>query len=488
MGIRHVYLGGTSITGTEVYINQSSWSVSENLGSKSTFSFKIEDLNGAALDGGTEVTFYDGTTYIWGGSVSSISDYSPGTGRIVYDVEAVDYNELVERCLVIKAFVNYTIEDMVEYLIDNFFTDYDITAGTISAATEINRVPFNYKYGHSCLNHLQGFGNYVWNINKDKELDFNLIGYATSGTTITDALLTTTIDNFKRNRSMQNYRNRQYVKGSDRLSILQEHKTPTPTPNSSNREFFTKYRIALEPTIEVKIGAGAWTEQTVGVRGLQENEDKQWWWSYGSSQITHDEGETVLTASDSIRVTYYGLIPLIIIAQDSTEVASRGYYDAFDYNGNLQDTTDAFRYGQNLLDKYANTADNFTFDTYTKLFEIGEQVPVSMSTLRTIDETFLVKSCSWRPRGINAITYSYTIIDSPNVGGWEEFFENLIQATRITVEDDEVIIYTKLVEETIDLAGEYTITMLTPLPPDVDLTPAVDLTPGTIDDTDTVSD
>ena len=488
MGIRHVYLGGTSITGTEVQISHNSWSIQENIGSKSTFSFKIEDLNGASLDGGTEVTFYDDTTYLWGGSVKDISDYSEGVGRLAYDVVAEDYNELVERIQVVKGFVNYSIEDMVNYMIDNFFATYGITAGNISATTVINKVPFNYKYGHTCLNHLQKFGNYVWNINKDKELSFNLIGTDVSGTEINDASLTTTINEFKRNRSMNNYRNRQYVKGSDRLSITQYRKTPTPTPNSSHREFFVKYRLGLEPSIETNRAGAGWVSESVGVKGLQDGDSKQWWWSYGSTQITHDENETVLTASDAIRVTYFGLIPLIVIAQDSDEIAERGYYDAYDYNGNLQDTIDAFTYSQNLLEKYANTADDFTFNTQTKMYEIGEQVPVLMSSLRTIDENFLVKSCTWTPRGINAIKYDYSIIDSPNVGGWEDFFENLVEASRINLDDNEIVIYSKLEQETLTLSGEYTISYISPIYPATNLYPAANLYPGTVTDTDTISD
>lgn len=487
MAIRHVFLGGTSVTGTEIQINQDSWSVQESLTSKSIFTFKIEDLNGATLDGGTEVTFYDGTTYIWGGSVSKISDASTGIGRVVYDVEAVDYNELIERTLVVKGFVNYSIEDMVNYIIDNFFASYGITAGTISASTIINRCPFNYVNGHSALNHLQGFGNYIWNINKDKELNFNLIGYVTSGTTITDASLASTINNFKRNRSMQNYRNRQYVKGTDRVSIIQTQKTPTPTPNSSHREFFVKYRIALEPQIEINRGSG-WIIQTVGVKGLQDNEEHQWWWSYGSAQITHDENETVLSATDQIRVTYYGLIPLIVIAQDNSEITSRGYYDAYDYNKNVLDTVDGFRYGQNLLERYANTADTVTFHTYSKLFEIGEQVPILMTALRNIDETFLTKSCSWFPMGIGQIQYDYELIDSPNIGGWEDYFEKLTEAIKINVDDNEIIIYSHKVSESITISGEYSIQYVTPLYPDVDEYPSDTKYPGTVTWSTTVSD
>lgn len=488
MGFRHVYLGGTKDTGTEIQIEQDTWTLEESLGSKSIFTFNIKDLNGATLTSGVQVTFYEDTTLLWGGYVKKIFDESPGAGVIFYNITAQDYNELLERVLVVKGFVNETIEDMVTYLINNFFTSYGITAGTIDAPVTINKVPYPYVYGHSALNHLQGFGNYVWNVDKNKQLSFQQIGYSVSSTPINDASLTTTINNFRRTRDLNNYRNRQYVKGKDRLSVLQYQKTPTPTPNSSHREFFTKYKIGKEPMIEVNLAGAGWVIQTVGLKGLDEGEENQWWWEYGSSQITHDENETVLTSSDAIRVTYNGLIPLIIVVQDTAEVTSRGYYDAYDYNGKVEDLTDAFKYGHQLLEKYCNEADTIQYTMYTKAYEPGEQVPVSMSTLRSISETFLVKGCSWRPRSINAITYDYEILDSPNVGGWETFFENLFQATRINVETDEVVIYVKDLDETITLDGQYSIDEITGLPPTATLTPAVDLTPGTVTDSFTVND
>ena len=487
MGIRHVYLGGNKDTGTEVQIEQNTWSVNESVGAKSTFSFNIKDLNGATIDAGTEVTFYEDTTFLWGGYIKDLDDYSPGVGRLEYNVVATDYNELVERILIVKGFSNYTITEMVTYLIDNFFASYGITAGTITPTTIINKVPFSYVYGNSALNHLKSFGNYIWNVNKNKQLSFQIIGYSISSTPIVDSSLTSIINNFRRKRTMENYRNRQYVKGPGRLSVVQSQKKPTPPPDSSSREFFVKYKIGLEPLIEVNTGSG-WVVQDVGVRGLDEGESKQWWWSYGSSQLTHDENESVLTATDQIRVTYYGLIPLIIVAHDTNEISSRGYYDAYEYNSKIENLTDALLYGNNLLEKYANTADTFTYRMYNKTYEPGEQVLVNMSDLRTVYEYFLIKSCTWTPRSVNAITYDYEILDSPNTGGWEDFFKNIIEATKISVDTDEIVVYVHDVYETISQAGEYTFYEITPLTPATDLYPAVDLYPSTITDTDTVND
>ena len=486
MGIRHVYINGTNLTGDEVFMEQNTWNVVENLGSKSIFNCVLKDVNGITINLGDEIRLYDGTTYIWGGSIKECPDKELEIGVLTYYVRAEDFNELLERPLIIKGFVETSIEDMVKYIIAEFLTSYGITEGVISATTVINRTPFNYVFAHSALNQLQSYGNYVWNVNKDKQLSFQTIGYAINPTPITDNSLKTNIFNFARTRTLDNYRNRQYTKGTDRLSVLQTNITPTPTPNSSNREFFIKYKLALEPVIEVNRGTG-WIAQEVGIRGLHDNQPNQWWWSYGSSQISHDEDEAVLTATDQIRVTYYGLIPLIVIAQKSSEVTLRGYYDAYSYNGNISDIIDGFRYSYNLLDKYANEADTISFRMYSKIYDVGEQVHIS-NTIRNIAEYFLVKSCTWTARGINEINYDYHVLDGTDLGGWEDFFKNLIEASKININDEEIVIYTKQDTDDIILDGLFDMTLITPLYPSLTLYPSLVLTPGTIDSTDSVSD
>lgn len=484
MGIRHVY-----IDGEEVGIEANSWSVTESAGNKSRFNFVIKEIRSATIYLGAEVTFYDDTTYLWGGHIKSCPDLEEEIGVLFYQVTAEDYNEIPERIIIAKGFVDETIENMVKYIVDNFLADYGITQGTIESTTVINRVPLNYIFAHSALNHLAGFGNYVWWIDKYKALHFRLIGYEINSNTITDSYLAENLAKVRRDRTLQDYRNRQYVKGSDRLSVQQVQKTPTPTPNSSNREFFVKYKLALEPVIEVNRAGAGWVEETVGVRGLHEGSGAQWWWSYGSSQISHDEDQTVLTASDAIRVTYYGLIPLITVTQKTSEVTLRGYYDAYCYNGKLEDSIDAFKYSYNLLEKYANEADTFDFIIYEKTYNVTEQVLVQ-NTLRGIDEYFLIKGCTWSPRSVDQITYTYSLLDGTNLGGWEDFFKNLVEATEIELDDNEIIIVTKPIAEEITLAGQYEIYSSTPLYPSNTLYPSDTRYPneGTISNVGSISD
>lgn len=481
MGLRHLYVDGDKDTGIEVQIGQYSWNINQSLNSKSTFSCTIEDVNGATITSGLEINFYDDTTHIWGGTIIKIDDVAKKINRLQYTIQADDFNELLERKLVFKAFTDFTIAEMVEYLIDEFFSDYGITAGTIEGSTIVNICKLPYVYGHEALNTIANFGSYFWNIDKDKQLHFRTIGYETSSNTITDSTLTSTINNVRRTRDLTNYRNYQYIKGKDRLSIVQNQKTPTPSCDGSNREFFVKYKIAKEPTIQIyRDSDSTWHNQEVGIKSLQgEDSTFNWWWQYGSTQITHNEDDTVLGSDDAIRVTYQGLIPLIVVAQDASEIALRGQYDAYKYNKYVEDIADALKYARNLLSKYANEADTYNFQSIQNDYDLGTLVPVT-DTLRNIDESFLVKSVSMSARGINDIWYEYELLDGTNLGGWEEYFKKIEEPSKITQDDTETIVYIKSITEDITLSGEYNISRYTPLHPSVTLYPSLTLYPGTL--------
>ena len=84
MGLRHLYIDGTDETGTEIFMDQYNWSITENAGSKSTFNFVISDTNGATINTGKEVRLYEDDTYLWGGYITGLIDESRDINEIKY--------------------------------------------------------------------------------------------------------------------------------------------------------------------------------------------------------------------------------------------------------------------------------------------------------------------------------------------------------------------------------------------------------------------
>jgi hypothetical protein len=484
MGIRHVYVGGDSSTGTEVDIQQDNWMVEERLNYRSKFNLTIVNNNGANIDPLIEIYLYDDTTKLWGGIIMEVNDYRPGLHtNLFYTCACQDFSELVSRPVISKDYntTNQSIGDVVSNLITSYFSTYGVKLGNIIAETKLNKATFVYKRGDLCLDWLKDLGNFVWYIDCDKKLHFHSVGYLTTTTQLANE------NNFRKNRSARNYRNVQYVKGRKRiLDTEQVNKSVTPAPDGTSREFFTKYGIAKEPTIQVNRGSG-WVTQTVGLKGLVT--DKQFYWNYGDTQLTHDENETVLSDStDEIRVTYYGLIPLIVAYSNASEVAAHGEIHHYVYNDDVEDSSDALNYAAKLIEKYANDADTVNFTLQNKTYDIGYQFPIVKSSPWNINETYLVENIKWKPRGVNEIDYTYTCPDGAALGGWEDFFKQLIQPDKVDIEEEEIVIVLHDITETHGQDGSYGITYLTPLYPSNSQNPGLALFPGTISSTETIND
>ena len=480
MGLRHLYIGGTggtgvTPTGTEVQIGKQ-WTLNQRINNKDTFTFTIEDDNSATIEPLVEIYFYDDTTYIWGGVIKTVDIEKTSINRAVYSVKAEDFTCLTERPLVIRSYENQSISNIIDSLITTYFSSYGISEGTNTITTVIKLISFNYEKGDNVLNQLKNFGNFQWNVNKDKELNFTLITSTTSTTTLDNEL------SLKKSLSADNYRNVQYAKGKKKRTSINSEKTPTPKPDGKTREFFTNYPIATEPTVETNVNGAGWVVKTVGLRGLTTGKD--FYWSYNSTQISQDENGTVLTdrvapdTDDQIRVTYIGLIPLLIVVSNTNEVTDHGSIENYIYNKYIESPEDGKDYAQTLLDKYSNDSDKFSFTIQSKTYEIGEQIPI-VDTLLNINGDFLAESCTWSPRGINSINYTYNVLDGVALGGWEEFFKNLFAPEVIELDDQETVIRIYNWDEPTDHDGQYDIEISNALYPSNSLYPSNTLYPNT---------
>jgi len=482
LGLRHLYIDGIAGVGTEIQIGNS-WTIEQKINGKDTFSFTVEDTNGATIEPLKEIYFYDDTTYIWGGVIKTVDISKVNPIRAVYSVKAEDFTALIERPLIIRSYEDKTIAQIVSSLITTYFSAYGITEGTNTISTVIKLITFNYENGDNVMNQLKNFGNFQWNVDKDKVLSFTLINAITSTTALTDELSLT------KNLSADNYRNTQYAKGKKKRTIYQSEKPMTPKPDGKTREFFSTYPIAEEPLIETNVNGAGWVEKTIGVRGLQT--DKDFYWSYNDTQVSQDDAGTVLTdanpTDDEIRISYYGLIPLLVVSKDTAEVTEHGAIEHYIYNKHLENSIDAKNYVMTLLDKYANDADQISFTIQSKIYNVGEQIPITDSLLN-ISGDFLAESCQWSPRGVDSINYTYKVLDGVALGGWEEFFKNLFAPEVIELNDQEIVIRIYDWDEPTNHDGEYTITVYSPLVPETTLYPEDTRYPNTYVSDSTVND
>lgn len=491
--MRHIYIDddNDAVCETEIYIDEN-WSLEERMNLRSIFNCTVKDANGATIESGKEINFYNDLTLVWGGIIEEDEDEDYDSTNLWFPIKVQDYSRLCSRILIKKAYDNKSVDQIVNDFITRYFATYSITAGTIETnLTTINIISFNYIDGESALNELCKFGNYIWEVDKNKQLNFYTIGYITNSTALND---TSQYYNMKRRRSLANYFNKAYIKGDKKITTYRTNETPTPIPDGNSKTFLTRYPVASLPDVEYKLAGGSWIHADVGVLGFDSG--KEFYFTYNSENIVQDDGETALDngAGDAIRINYYGLVPLFVVVNDTSEITSKGIYEAYIKNLLLKDTLDALNYGRELLIKYAEIADNITFDLYEKTYEPGEQFYLSNTKRSITNELFLVDSVNWIPRGPEDITYIYKVLDGASLGGWETYFSNLLNPEKVEISDNEVIIILKESAEDYTYEGEYNLTILDALYPEDDpggLYPEADpggLYPGTIADTDTVND
>ncbi len=476
------YYNGTNITGFEVIISPE-WRVEERINNVSSMRCKIVDDNGQTIECGKECYFYDDSLNILhAGILTDIDDDEEIHDTLYYDCTIEDFTKIANqpkaKIVYENKSIDYIVKDLrTRYLNNSTDSNYDfgVTEGTIETDLPVlNYIAFNYLTLSECFNKLCDFGNYIWNIDKNKKLNFYSIGYIVN-TTVFDRN-TTVFNNFKRKRSMQNYRNYQIVKGSPYVADLRVNEIPTPPGDGNIKTYTTKYKIAEAPKIEVSANSGAtWTEASVGVLGIDSDSDFDFLWTYNSQQFSQNDSGTALNyaGGDRIRISYKPLIPLLIIYKNSGEIANRGIYEHYVENKLLQNKYDALKYAKTLIEKYAEISDSITFDLYEHTYNSMEQITINDNLRNIVNETFLVESCTWQPIDDETIIYSYKILDGAELGGWEEFLKNLIKPEKITLDDNEIVIDLKEYSDTHSHDGEYNITIYDDL-----LYPADDLYPA----------
>ena len=464
------FYGGTNLTGTEIIIAPG-WFVEERINNRSVMSCTITNDKSLSIECGEECYFYDSNfNLLYAGILADYQDEELIQNKLYYYCRIEDFSSLANRTKAKIVYENKSIDYIVNDLLNRYLasatdSDYNlgVSAGTIeSGLPTLNYVTFNYLSISECLNRLCQFGNYIWNIDKNKQLNFYSIGYVSNTTPFNSN--STKYNNFKRRRSMANYRNYQIAKGSPYIGDIRVNETPSPYPDGNIKTYTTKFPIAETPSIQVSNNSGTtWNDKTAGVLGYDSESDFDFFWTYNSQQFSQNDSGTALDygSGDRIRISYKPLIPLLVIYKNTTEITNRGMYEHFVENKLLQNKYDALTYARSLIEKYAEISDTITFDLYEHTYNVMEQVTLTDSLRGISEETFLVESCIWRSDVINHanIVYSYNVLDGAELGGWEEFFKNLLQPEKISLDDNEVVIDLKEESETHNHDGEYDITI-----------------------------
>jgi hypothetical protein len=450
------------IDSEQVKIEQD-WTIEKKLNERAVLDVTVIDMLAlGAINLGDSFEVYQDATRIFAGVIKDIEEYEDKPNVLHYQLAITNNSALADKVRIGKTYESEAAGDIVTDFITEKLAAENVTAGTIQTGPTISKAVFNYKKVSEALDYIKDVTGLVWEINDDLELNFFDRSTNAAPWGVDDA---TRVYDFKRRRSMENYRNVQYTRGGNGRTDTQTDVVPSPKPDGSSRNFILPYPIAEKPTIT--INSTPVNSDDVGVRGFDTG--KKWYFSYNSEIVTQDDSETVLTDSDTLEVTFVGLFPIFVEARDEEEITDRaskegnsGIYESLVVEKSIDTIDGAAEYSRSLLRKYGEVADRVTFSTYTSGLEPGQLISIER-TLYGIDDDFLIESVTIEPDGPDTVIYHVVALDGAAIGGWENFFRELLQAkTDYVISDNEVLIKLQAFTDNMTLTDSLTVSSAAP--------------------------
>lgn len=414
--------------------------ITDRIPGRSTCSFELHDLaKDIQLQEGMAVLIEDGVNRIFAGEIQRFRDREEA-GITYYSVGCIDYNGILDRVLIAEAYDNMTAGDIVRAIHGLKLEAEGITLGLVDDGPVSSRSVFDWLPASQAMNDIEQITGIIWNVSYHKVLDFY---HAGAHVAPFDLNSESRYSNLNLERNRDKYRNVQVFRPGMLETTLQTE-TPSPAPDGSSRTFIVRFPIAKKPRIfldSVEVDP-----DDIGVNGLNAPGTKKWYFSRQSNQISQDYEEPVLDVGTSLQVIYTGLYNRVFVVEQGNEIATRqeieggsGRHEHYDDKATVDDVATADQCITGLLRKFGHIANVLTYNTEEHGLRAGMVQHVDIPE-RGVNGDFLIESVTGRANGPGMMLYSVKAIDGEVIGGWVEFFKNLVNRSRdFAIRDNEFV-------------------------------------------------
>jgi hypothetical protein len=395
------------------------------------------------LSGGGTLELSLATTY-WGGTVESISETDVTVGEtttIRFTYRCIDFSEFAGRLLLTDQTANETAGAWVTGTVAGplGLAAYGVTAGDIDDGAYIDYMPWNYVTHELAFDELAEISGFFWNIDKDKRLNFRAVDAAPAPFSITATNRPYKSIEFSTVRG--SYRNQVLVRAG--TTVNADDTVEVQLGDGNKRAFVVGAPIGDTPTVEVDTGGG-YSTQTVGVDGI--GTISQWYYNTGGNVVVQDPGETVLSATDKVRITYKARYPIIVSATNDEEVVSRTAAESSSYAiyQSVVDATDidnaeaAELKAQSILAQYSQPRITCRYTTDQVNLEAGQTQYINLPE-HGIDANFLIERIGASLRHDGQLSFDVTAAATQTVAGWSYWKQKTRQDRKFVVRDNEVL-------------------------------------------------
>lgn len=433
-----------TLNGSDVPYIPGSLDFDSEYGSETAVSLSLIDVTGtidyqALMGTATEVKDPEGATVFRGVLADTDWDLILGTDAVAWKLKFSDFNSLADRVCVFDYYDNahYPLtSDIVKAIITDYLAQFGVTEGTIEDGSTVSEVTYNGQKASKSLEELAKRDGYLWRIDDDRKLHYRSQSSVSAPWNITAA--SGKWRSMSGSASLADYFNRVYQRGPS--SGISDSRTESQVGDGVRREFKLTYRAHSD--VSVKVNGAA---KTIGIKGVSSGYD--FYWGQGSDIITQDDAGTLLTAGDTLAVTYRGQVSLSVQLEDSSEIAARAASEGTSgvYEALFEDSSALFldltvqaaetRLRQSPFDKC-----DLTYTTDEPGLRAGMVQSIEVPQ-RGIDDTFLIVSVSASeletPDG--RVRYKVKCVLGERADDWMDYYRRISDLTDYSIRDNETV-------------------------------------------------
>lgn len=425
------------IKNERVSVKDNTITFSHRVNEKSTASFVMKSNTKPKKY--AKVDIYQDGVNKFSGVIDTIIGYEEGRTQY-YDINCIDNHYFVEKRTVTKSFVEEYAGCIAKFIVDNVLHEEGIwyDDDSIDLGPKLT-MRFNLDYCDDALSKLEEKTGIVWWVDSNKKLYFKDPIATINSTTITDEIIK--YRSFTDNISNFQYRNTQYIKGvrgyTETRVELKKY--------IENTSIVLEYGVGNIDKIEI-CKNGQYIQLStdlIAVKG--ENPDAAFLYAKDDPVLAYNpwalSQELRLVENDTIRVTYQGLIPLLVVSKDIGQILAvkeleggSGIVENVDIDKNNEGYIASLEVANGKLSKYGDMESvDFSFETYVSTFDAGELVHAYIPS-KGIDDDVLIEEVSAIDEG-DRFLYKVRCVKGMIHESWQRFFQKKFENRVVETED-----------------------------------------------------
>lgn len=407
----------------------------------------VKKSSGTAPAQGSSISITDGARKLFAGFITQSDPTEYGIGSLlVYNIEATDYTYLLNAREAQIAYEDATLKDIVEDLLGRYAPDQAFNTTAVATGPTLSTITFDHISLRACFEKLAKRTGYVWTIDYDKNVTFDLPTATAAPEDLRDASPSNheavTIE-----YDVSQVRNVVRVIGSSDGEASESPVIQEFTADGTTRSWELDDRPHSISSILVD---GVSKQFSLDVN---ERDDDDLVYSFSGRTIKVATNGSVPSNGQTIEVYFYPRVPIIVERRDLDSIAFFAALEGGDgtHFYTVRDTSIASKSeardrADQELAEFADPLVNGTFKTRSdmlggsSIFAPGQYLTVNMpSWAISTDTAFLIQEVKISLAESNSgIIYQYEVRFGGKLVGVQEFLESLASPAEDTQESEEI--------------------------------------------------